>query len=100
MVKEDTDNKLLISNFNNKNVKTKESNKTRELFTNLDLKGIKIYSDKSSKEGNKSLTIIKSVGEKERKIKNNLIKTKDIKLKNQNPLIKKNHLLYLQNLIV
>ena len=83
IVKEDTDNKLLISNFNNKNIKTKESNKTRELFTNLDLKGIKIYSDKSSKEGNKSLTIIKSVGEKERKIKNNLIKTKDLKLKKQ-----------------
>ena len=77
------DNKLLISNFNNKNIRTKESNKTRELFTNLDLKGIKIYSDKNSKEGNKSFTIIKNVGEKDRKIKNNLIKTKDLKLKKQ-----------------
>lgn len=50
IVKEDTDNKLLISNFNNKNVKTKESNKTRELFTNLDLRESKFIVIKALKK--------------------------------------------------
>ncbi len=62
---------------------TKESNKTRELYSNLDLKGIKIYSNKNSKEENKSFTLIKSDGEEDKKIKNKLNKTKDLKLKKQ-----------------
>ena len=81
LIKED--NKSSFNIYNNQNKRTKESNKTRELYSNLDLKGIKIYSNKNSKEENRSFTIIKSDGEKDQKIKNKLFKTKELKLKKQ-----------------
>ena len=68
-------------NIHNKNKKLNEC-KTRELYSEIEMKGIRIYSKNNSEKENKYLTIFKS-DEEEKKIRSKLINKKVFKSQKQ-----------------